>query len=132
MTNAAQLSSAKQASSARPAEPILASQLISDEELDDLLETVCNSGLGDKTSEKERLGTGVKSLDDTLGGGFESGRIIAISGEAGAGANEVSSYKHAKLLHWLAWWLCAQSVNLYERLIETDMQHASCQLFVAT
>ncbi|KNG51048.1 hypothetical protein DDE82_007679 [Stemphylium lycopersici] len=91
MTNVAQHSSAKQASSARPAEPILASQLISDEELDDLLETVCNSGLGDKTSEKERLGTGVKSLDDTLGGGFESGRIIAISGEAGAGANEICS-----------------------------------------
>ena len=102
MTNAAQLSFAKHASNARTAEPRLASQLISDEELDDLLESECNSSLGDKTSEKERLGTGLKNLDRTLEGGFESGRVVEISGEAGAGASEVSSYKHVNLLHSLA------------------------------
>jgi RecA/RadA recombinase len=70
-------------------EPVLASSLIEDEELDNLLNSVCDSGSKDCKDEQRRLGTGVKSLDTALSGGLESGRIVEISGEAGTGASEV-------------------------------------------
>ncbi|KAL1797572.1 hypothetical protein ACET3X_004178 [Alternaria dauci] len=75
---------------ARPAEPRLASHLIDDEELDELLESLCDVGTERKAEyEKKRLRTGVKSLDDALDGGIESGWIVGVSGEAGVGASEI-------------------------------------------
>lgn len=77
--------------SARPAEPLLASQLIGDQDLDELLESVCNVNLQHKHGVgKDVLQTGVKSLDDAFGGGMQSGRVVGVSGEAGAGGGEVS------------------------------------------
>jgi RecA/RadA recombinase len=76
----------------RPAEPSLASHLISDEELDELLESVCNVNVQRKKGGRgERLQTGVKSLDDAFGGGLQSGRVVGVSGEVGAGTSEVSN-----------------------------------------
>lgn len=73
-----------------PAEPILASSLINDDELDDLINRMYNSGISEHKHNIERIGTGVKSLDAALLGGLESGRVIEISGEASAGVREVS------------------------------------------
>ena len=85
----ADASAAQIEATARSAEPLLASQLISDEDLDSLLESVLKVNIGTRSSRKERLGTGVKSLDDALNGGLEGGRVVGISGEAGAGGSEV-------------------------------------------
>lgn len=76
----------------RPAEPLLASQLIRDEELDALLEDVCTPCTRNRAHELKLLATGVKSLDGALTGGLESGRVVEISSETGIG-NEVSTYK---------------------------------------
>jgi RecA/RadA recombinase len=70
-----------------PVEPMLASCLISDEELDEFLEGDQND---DFRKKKERLTTGVKNVDDALGGGIVAGRVIGISGEVGKGASEVN------------------------------------------
>lgn len=56
----------------RAAEPVLASTLVSDEDLNDLL------GAKKRT---DSIWTGIKSLDDALGGGLECGRVVAVSGE---------------------------------------------------
>lgn len=73
-----------------PADPILASSLIDDDDLDDLIDRVYNSAIKDRKEKKEHLiGTGVKSVDEALFGGLESGRVVEISGEAGAGVREV-------------------------------------------
>jgi predicted ATP-dependent serine protease len=72
---------------ATPADPILASHLTSDEELDKVLEGVHNDGF---RKQKERLETGVKNLDDALSGGIVAGRVVGISGDVGKGASEVT------------------------------------------
>ncbi|EUC40296.1 hypothetical protein COCMIDRAFT_109179 [Bipolaris oryzae ATCC 44560] len=72
-----------------PANPILASSLIDDDELDDLIDRLYNSGIREAKQEKERIGIGIKSVDTALFGGLESGRVIEISGEASAGVREV-------------------------------------------
>ncbi|XP_014554231.1 hypothetical protein COCVIDRAFT_18005 [Bipolaris victoriae FI3] len=73
-----------------PADPILASSLIDDDDLDDLIDRVYNSAIKDRKEKKEHLiGTGAKSVDEALFGGLESGRVVEISGEAGAGVREV-------------------------------------------
>ena len=86
----ADASAAQIEATARSAELLLASQLISDEDLNSLLESVLKVNIGTGSSRKERLGTGVKSLDDALNGGLEGGRVVGISGEAGAGGSEVN------------------------------------------
>ena len=88
---AAQLALDRLSISARPAEPLLASQLIGDQDLDELLESVCNVNLQHQNGVGGNvLQTGVKSLDDAFGGGIQSGRVVGVSGEAGAGGSEVS------------------------------------------
>jgi len=88
---AAQLALDRLSILARPAEPLLASQLIGDQDLDELLESVCNVNLQHHNGvEGNVLKIGVKSLDDAFGGGIQSGRVVGISGEAGAGGSEVS------------------------------------------
>jgi hypothetical protein len=57
---------------ARPAEPVLASLLVSDDELDGLLSARKRTDL---------VGTGIKSVDDALDGGLDGGKVIAVSGE---------------------------------------------------
>jgi predicted ATP-dependent serine protease len=100
---AVDISSNELSATARPAEPLLASHLIDDEELDELLESVCNATLGRKEkSEKERLQTGVKSLDDALGGELQSGRVVEVSGEVGAGASEVSKLNVTVIQNYMA------------------------------
>lgn len=74
-----------------PAEPLLASQVISDEELDGLVDSVCYASIGKSKNQKNKLRTDVKSLDDALGGGLESARVVCVSGEAAVGASEVSN-----------------------------------------
>ncbi|KAI4714664.1 hypothetical protein J4E89_000345 [Alternaria sp. Ai002NY15] len=87
---AAQLALDRLSISARPAEPLLASQLIGDQDLDELLESVCNVNLQHQNGVGGIvLKTGVKSLDDAFGGGIQSGRVVGVSGEAGAGGNEI-------------------------------------------
>lgn len=73
------------------AEPLLASQIIGDEELDELVDSVCHARIGKSKNPESRLKTGVKSLDDALGGGLESARVVCVSGEAAVGASEVSN-----------------------------------------
>ncbi|RYN58541.1 hypothetical protein AA0118_g7252 [Alternaria tenuissima] len=76
--------------SVRPAEPLLASHSIDDKDLSELLESLCSVSIEKKEKdEKKRLRSGVKSLDDALSGGLHSGRIVRISGEAGAGASQI-------------------------------------------
>jgi len=88
---AAQLALGGLSISVRPAEPLLASQLIGDQDLDELVESVCNINLQHQNSVGGNiLQTGVKSLDDAFGGGIQSGRVVGVSGEAGAGGSEVS------------------------------------------
>jgi predicted ATP-dependent serine protease len=77
--------------SVRPAEPLLASHSIDDKDLSELLESLCVIIENKEKDEKKRLRSGVKSLDDALSGGLHSGRIVRISGEAGAGASQVSN-----------------------------------------
>lgn len=80
--------------STRPAEPLLASHLIGEEDLEELLASVCNVNFqSKKKAEENRLQTGLKSLDEALGGGLKGGRVVGISGPVGAGANEVSKSK---------------------------------------
>ncbi|KAI4630694.1 hypothetical protein J4E80_001632 [Alternaria sp. BMP 0032] len=87
---AAQLALDRLSISARPAEPLLASQLIGDQDLDELLESVCNVNLQHQNGVGENvLQTGVKSLDDAFDGGIQSGRVVGVSGEAGAGGSEI-------------------------------------------
>lgn len=74
---------------ARPAEPLLAAHLLSDQELDELIDQVCGVELGKRRETGNVLGIGVKSLDDALDGGLEDGRVVSGSFEAGAGGNEV-------------------------------------------
>ncbi|KAF1935688.1 hypothetical protein EJ02DRAFT_471004, partial [Clathrospora elynae] len=71
---------------ARPPEPLLASHLLGDEELDGLLEAV---SITKRREKKVVLGTGVKSLDDALAGGLEGGAVVGVSGEAGGGGSEI-------------------------------------------
>ena len=78
-------------SSARPAEPLLAAQLMSDEELDELLENACSIGSRKRRDASNSLVTGVKSLDNALDGGLEGGKLVSISSEIGAGGSEVST-----------------------------------------
>lgn len=88
---AAQLALDTLSISARSAEPLLASQFIGDQDLDELLESVCNVNLQHQTGVIGNvLKTGVKSLDDAFGGGLQSGRVVGVNGEAGAGGSEVS------------------------------------------
>jgi hypothetical protein len=69
---------------ARPAEPLLASSLVEDGELEALFDELLGgkkvTGGGD-----ERLATGVRSLDDALGGGLEAGAVVGVSCEGGGG-----------------------------------------------
>ncbi|KAH7382222.1 hypothetical protein BKA66DRAFT_570517 [Pyrenochaeta sp. MPI-SDFR-AT-0127] len=75
---------------ARPAEPLLAAQLLSDEELDELLDDICGVDLGKRRRDGVNvLSTGVKSLDDALDGGLEDGRVVSGSFEPGGGGNEL-------------------------------------------
>ena len=78
-------------SSARSAEPLLAAQLITDEELDELVENACSTGSVKRRDESNLVGTGIKSLDLVLDGGLEGGKLISISSETGAGGSEVST-----------------------------------------
>jgi len=72
-----------------PAQPLLASSFISDEELDAILEGVYSPGIKKRREKRVRLQTGVKSVDDALGGGLVGGRVVSISGEPGGGSSEV-------------------------------------------
>ena len=71
-------------------EPLLASQLISDEYIDGLVDSVFDANISKSKDKKGRLKTGVKTVDDALGGGLESARVVCVSGEAAAGTSEVS------------------------------------------
>lgn len=77
---------------ARPAEPLLASSLLGDGELDGLVEGMCHVGLKRRRGGEERLGMGVESVDDALSGGLCSGRVVSVSGQ-GMGGNEVCGEK---------------------------------------
>jgi predicted ATP-dependent serine protease len=70
-----------------PAEPLLASSLISNSELDAILDNITSPGVRNKSV---RLATGVRSVDDALCGGLVGGRVVSVSGEAGGGSSEVS------------------------------------------
>lgn len=77
---------------ARPAEALLASDIISDQEVGSLLNDIWSSKGHDVKRKKRRelLTTNVKSLDDALGGGVGFGNIVTVNEEAGAGGSEVS------------------------------------------
>ncbi|KAF2476944.1 uncharacterized protein BDR25DRAFT_321491 [Lindgomyces ingoldianus] len=69
------------------AKSILASSLVSDEDLDSLLEhSFRDKARAVKVLKKEEvLGTGIKSVDDALGGGLRKGSLVGMSGEVGSG-----------------------------------------------
>ena len=64
-------------------EPVLASTLISHEELDTIVDEAASELLGERKRRdlKHRLTLGVKSVDEVLGGGIEEGVLMGISGE---------------------------------------------------
>lgn len=69
-----------------PAEPILASTLLNDEDLDDLLEGLIDASAKKRIELGRRestLGTGVREVDDVLSGGLRAGRMVGVSGEGG-------------------------------------------------
>ncbi|KAF2275461.1 uncharacterized protein EI97DRAFT_443311 [Westerdykella ornata] len=71
-----------------PAEPILASSLIDEELLDHVLDrALLGHGFGRSPANAScgRITTGVKSVDDVLGGGVESGCVLGVSGGLGRG-----------------------------------------------
>lgn len=91
---------------ARPAEPLLASSLVADGELEVLFERVVGAVKGGRRRDGgERLETGVRSLDEALGGGLEVGRVVGVSCEAGGGMGDVSTviawpcFSHVLLEH---------------------------------
>lgn len=65
---------------ADPAKALLASQVLSDEELDGLVDSVCNPSTSKSRNRKDRIQTCVKSVDAVLGGGLESARIVCVRG----------------------------------------------------
>ena len=68
------------------AEPILASTLLNDEDLDDLFEGLVDAGAKKRIELGRRgstLGTGVREVDDVLCGGLRAGRMVGVSGEGG-------------------------------------------------
>jgi hypothetical protein len=68
-------------SQVRAAEPLLASSMVDDEELDALFE-----GLNTKTrrrSDTIGIAAGIKSVDDALDGAITGGRVVGVSGEGG-------------------------------------------------
>ncbi|KAL5441862.1 hypothetical protein PMIN06_009213 [Paraphaeosphaeria minitans] len=73
---------------ARPAEPILASAAITDEELGRLFDEVI-SGKPRPTKSEGVLRTGSQSVDAALGGGLVGGRVVGVWGEAGGGGGEI-------------------------------------------
>lgn len=71
---------------ARPAEALLASLVLREEELEEVMEGFWRKGGG----EEGRLGTGVGSLDRALEGGLDGGRVVGVGAEAGGCGSEVS------------------------------------------
>ncbi|KAJ4360939.1 uncharacterized protein N0V89_001508 [Didymosphaeria variabile] len=72
---------------ARPAEPLLASALVTDEELGELFGKI----IARKTVPEKKEGaldTGSRSVDEALGG-LEGGRVVGVWGEAGDGGAEI-------------------------------------------
>jgi hypothetical protein len=76
----------------RAAEPMLASSLIAEAELDAVLERVVNGGENETPSGNEglRVSSGIKSLDEMLGGGLKRGTIVGVSGELGGDAGDAT------------------------------------------
>ena len=74
----------------RRAEPLLASQLVSDAVLGALVNRLCSDDPRERRDRSRLLCTGVKSLDDALDGGLEDGTVVGIHHEVGAGGSEVS------------------------------------------
>lgn len=68
-------------SSARPAEPLLASSLIDASSLDTVLEFLSFTN-GTPSIQPEPLRTGVASLDNALGSTLQGGRVVALSSES--------------------------------------------------
>ncbi|KAF2176459.1 hypothetical protein K469DRAFT_700008, partial [Zopfia rhizophila CBS 207.26] len=71
-----------------PALPLLGSALLSDGELDAIFDEIWRGRAeGGIRRDKERIGTGIKSVDEALGGGVRKGKggLVAISGEKGVG-----------------------------------------------
>lgn len=74
----------------RPAEPLLASSLISASDLSSILEGLGSTSITEKdTSGLEILRTGVTSVDDALGHAVQEGRVVAISSETQSTRNDV-------------------------------------------
>ncbi|ORY12493.1 hypothetical protein BCR34DRAFT_296971 [Clohesyomyces aquaticus] len=69
------------------AEPILASSLLSDEDLDGILDfTLSDKPKASKLRNKKgALAIGLKSVDDALGGGLRRASLVCVSGEVGSG-----------------------------------------------
>lgn len=73
-----------------PPEPMLAASLVDNEELELLLGVVMGERMN--IERKDGFKTGVKSLDEALGGGIEGGRIVGIGFEVGHGGVDVSLF----------------------------------------
>lgn len=73
------------------AEPLLASQLVEDAELEALYEGITSLGKTSPKRGERRLAVGVESVDLALEGGVESARLVGVSCElAGGLGGEVS------------------------------------------
>lgn len=70
-----------------PTEPRLASALITDADLDALYDRIANPNPSVQTrdSSAQRLATGVRSVDEALGGGLCAGTVVGVSSGDGAG-----------------------------------------------
>jgi predicted ATP-dependent serine protease len=80
--------------SARKAEPVLASALIGDAELEGIVDGVFDQASGARNragGEEEigRVGIGVKSVDDAVTGGLRMGSVVAVSGEGGGAVSQI-------------------------------------------
>lgn len=75
----------------QPAAPILASSLLDEEDLDDIVASVF-WGRARRHRAGERLGTGIRSVDHALGDGLRPGDVVGVSGCEDGGRDDVSLF----------------------------------------
>lgn len=83
-----------------PAEAMSASALVSDEGVDAVVEGVLAGTVKrwDEGRGEARVKTGVRSVDDALEGGLQSGDVVGVSGES----SEVSVWDIKKrIIYWI-------------------------------
>lgn len=72
----------------RPAEPTLASSLLDEKELDSIINESYSKKPGPRIADG-RIGTGIRSVDEALGGSLRAEGVVCVSGELGVGVGGI-------------------------------------------